>query len=330
MRQAIAAAEVGDDVFAEDPTINTLQERVADMLGKEAALYVPSGTMANQISIKSQTRPGDEIICERGCHIFNYEGAAAGMLSGVQLLPLPGDYGRINPDQVKASVRPRDSHYPQTRLIELENTHNSAGGTLYPIDLIREIRQVADFYDLHMHLDGARLWNAHVATGVSLREYASHFDSVSVCFSKGLGAPVGSAVVGSFELINIAHRYRKMFGGGMRQAGLLAAGALYALDHNIPKLADDHRRARQISEFLNNQEGITVNLAETRTNIVIADFSQYPAPAPEVARVLGEQGVLAIPFSPTAIRFVTHLEITDEDIEYTLHVMDEVFKKGFA
>ncbi len=327
MRDFITNAPVGDDVFGEDPTINELQKRTAELLGKDAALFVPSGTMANQIAIKCHTIPGDEVICEKGCHIFNYEGGAGSMLSGIQYNTLVGDYGRINPDQIKQAIRPKDSHYAQTRLVELENTHNSAGGTIYPIDLIKEIRKTAEFYDLKMHLDGARLWNAHVATGVPLSEYAAQFDSVSVCFSKGLGAPVGSAIAGSYELINRAHRYRKMFGGGMRQAGLLAAGALYALDNNLQKLDKDHQNARTLAEFLNSVDGVTVNLKETATNIVIADFSQFNVPAPAIASSLQNSGVLCIAFSDTRIRFVTHLEIEENDIRAAIDIMTNKFEK---
>jgi len=246
MREAIANAKVGDDVYGEDPSINKLQKRVAELLGKETAIFVPSGTMANQISIKCHTVPGDEVICEANSHIFNYEGGSPAFLSGVQLHPLPGTYGVFSPEQIKPALRSQDSHYPQSSLITLENTHNRAGGTIFPLDTIKAIKELADFYDLRMHLDGARLWNAHVETGIPLNEYGKYFDSVSVCFSKGLGAPVGSVITGSIEFINKAHRYRKMLGGGMRQAGILAAAALYALDYHLERLADDHKRAKII------------------------------------------------------------------------------------
>ncbi|MBN2411848.1 DegT/DnrJ/EryC1/StrS family aminotransferase [candidate division KSB1 bacterium] len=327
MRKAIAEAQVGDDVFGEDPTINELQKRVAGLLGKDAALFVASGTMANQISIKCHTQPGDEVICEADSHIFNYEGGSPAFLSGVQLCPLQGTNGVISPEQIKTALRPKDSHYPQSGLIALENTHNRAGGTIFPLDAIKAIRETADFYDLPMHLDGARLWNAHVETGIPLEEYGKYFDSVSVCFSKGLGAPVGSMITGSIEFINKAHRYRKMLGGGMRQAGILAAAGLYALDYHLERLADDHKRARIIAEFLNGIKGVYVNLNETRTNIVIADFKDYGQDASVIAEKLKEQGLLCIPFSATKIRFVTHLEIDDQDIEFALKLFKIVLDK---
>jgi len=327
MREAIANAKVGDDVFGEDPTINKLQKRVAELLGKEAALFVPSGTMANQISIKSHTIPGDEVLCDANSHIFNYEGGSPAFISGAQLCPLPGINGVITPEQIKNALRTQDSHHPQSRLIALENTHNRAGGTIFPLDTIKAIRETANFYDLRMHLDGARLWNAHVETGIPLNEYGKYFDSVSVCFSKGLGAPVGSVVTGSIEFINKAHRYRKMLGGGMRQAGILAAAALYALDYHLERLADDHKRAKKIAEFLNSVKGVYVNLKETRTNIVIADFKDYGQDAAVIAQKLNEKGVLGIAFSATKIRFVTHLEIDDQDIDTALKIFKTVLDK---
>lgn len=326
MRAAIANAEVGDDVFGEDPTVNKLQKKVAALLGKEAALYVPSGVMANQIAIKCHTIPGDEVICDENSHIYNYEGGSPAFLSGVQLHPLPGVYGIITPEQIKPVIRPKDSHYPQTRLIELENTHNRAGGTIYPLEIIKEVRKLADFYDLKMHLDGARLWNAHIATGIPLHDYAQYFDSISVCFSKGLGAPVGSAIVGSMELINQAHRVRKMLGGGMRQAGILAAAALYAVENNIQCLADDHARAFKLASFLHGVKGVSINLEETRTNIVIADFRDYGTDAETLCKKLCEKGILCMAFSATKIRFVTHLEISDADIDRVLAVFREIFR----
>jgi len=327
MREAIANAQVGDDVYAEDPTINELQNRVAALLGKEAALFVASGTMANQIAIKCHTVPGDEVICEYNSHIFNYEGGSPAFLSGVQLHTLPGTNGVIFPEQIEPALRPQDSHFAQSRLISLENTHNRAGGTVYPLDTIKAIKDMADSHGLRTHLDGARLWNAHVATGISLREYGKYFDSVSVCFSKGLGAPVGSMIAGSAELINRAHRFRKMLGGGMRQAGILAAAALYALDHHIERLADDHKRAKKIAEYLNSINGVYVNVDETRTNIVIADFKDYGQSAAEIAEQLNEKGVLCIPFSATKIRFVTHLEINAQDIETALTIFKTILDK---
>ena len=224
MRQAMANAEVGDDVFGEDPTVVKLQEKVAALLGKEKALYVPSGVMSNQLAIKAQTEPGDEIICEQDAHIFNYETAAPSLISSVQVKTLPGLRGVIRAEQLTAAMRPKVYYMPRSRMISLENTHNRSGGTIYPLGEIEKISAFARSHEMLMHLDGARLWNAWVATGIHPKEYAQHFDSVSVCFSKGLGAPVGSAVVGSAAMIERVHKWRKVFGGGMRQAGIIAAG----------------------------------------------------------------------------------------------------------
>src|SRR5438876_1733963 len=240
MRAAIQAAEVGDDVFGEDPTVNRLQERVAALLGKEAALYVPSGTMSNQIAIKTQTVPGDELLCEATCHVYNYEAGGPAVLSGVMCRTIDGDCGLVDVSQLADKIRPVNEHLVRTRLVCLENTHNRGGGRIYPLEKIRAISSWAHRHGLLVHLDGARLWNAVVATGIPAAEWAKHCDSVSVCFSKGLGAPIGSALVGTRELVAKARHIRKLFGGGMRQAGVAAAGALYALEHHIERLAEDH------------------------------------------------------------------------------------------
>lgn len=324
MRQIMATAEVGDDVFGEDPTVNLLQQRVAALLNKEAALYVPSGTMGNQIAINCHTRPGDEVICEDNCHCFNYECGAPALLSGVQMRPLPGKHGVITVEQIEAAVRPPDHHFPQTRLITLENTHNRAGGIVFPLEEIQKIAAFAKSKNLKMHLDGARLWNAHVATGIALDEYARYFDSISVCFSKGLGAPVGSAVVGSSDFIEEAHRYRKIYGGGMRQAGIIAAAALYAIEHHMKRLAVDHDRAKKLAECLAALPGVSVDLAGTQTNIVIAEFDVQKGQASEWAVRLKENGVLGIPFSKSKIRFVTHLDLDDSDIDLAIQIFNNI------
>jgi len=319
MRQAMAEAPVGDDVFGEDPTVNEIQNRVAEMCGKEAALFVPSGTMGNQTALKTHTQPGDEIICEYGAHIFNYEGGAPGLLSGAQIYPVPGKRGVITAEQIEKVIRKPNAHFPNTRVIEIENTHNRAGGAIFPLDEIKKIVKVAQQHKLKMHLDGARLWNAHVATGVAFSDYCSGFDSISLCFSKGLGAPVGSIVVGSQSFIQRAHRFRKIFGGGMRQVGILAAAALYALDHHIGRLAEDHQRAAALARCL-AECGAEVDMHATQTNIVIADFESFHLSAPQLAKEFENQGVLCIAFSDTRIRFVTHLDITDDSIEKTCQV----------
>ena len=324
MRKAIYEAEVGDDVFGEDPTVNKLQERVAEMLGKEAALFVASGTMGNQIAINCHTQPADEVICEAFSHSFNYEGGGPALLSGVQMHPIAGEHGVITAEQIKTAIRPADHHFPQTRLIILENTHNRAGGTIFPLDEIKRIRQLATENNLKMHMDGARLWNAHVATGIPLNEWAKYFDSVSVCLSKGLGAPVGSVLVGSRDFIEEAHRYRKIYGGGMRQAGILAAAGLYALDHHIRRLAVDHERAARLARALDSFDGVHVNLEATKTNIVIAEFDPARFEAPQVAAALKEHGLLSIAFSKTKVRFVTHLDLTDDDIDRAIEIFNRV------
>ena len=328
MREYMFQADVGDDVFAEDPSINELQEKMMELTGKEAALYVPSGTMANQIAVNTHTSPGNEVICEERCHIYNYEAGAPGMLSGVQLHPIPGQYGIIDLEDIENAIRPADHHYAQTALICLENTHNRWGGTVYPIDEIKKISKFAASHSIKLHLDGARLWNASIASGISLKEYASYFDSVSLCFSKGLGAPVGSILVGDRDFINNAHYYRKVYGGGMRQAGILAAGAIYAINNQWERMIDDHARARKLAEAFNAHEGFVVNLKTVQTNIVIIDVSLTGMTAHEVGIELEMNGIKMLPFSKTRIRAVTYLGITDDDINYTIETINKIFKKG--
>ncbi|NOX38373.1 MAG: low-specificity L-threonine aldolase [Calditrichaeota bacterium] len=324
MRQAMLQAEVGDDVFGEDPTVNQLQEMVAAMLGKEAALFVPSGTMGNQISINAHTRPGEEIIVERDSHIVNYECGASAMLAGVQLHIIDGQDGIMTMEQVAAAVRPRDVHQPQTRLVCLENTHNRAGGTIYPLEEIARISQFARERGLKLHLDGARLWNASVATGISLKNYAQYFDSVMLCFSKGLGAPVGSIVVGDREFIERAHYYRKAYGGGMRQVGILAAAAIHALEHHLERLADDHRRARKFAEAISHLPGIRIDLERVQTNIVMFDVDPQVMTADQLIDALRQKGVFMLNLGPRKIRAVTHLDVSDADIDYAIEAFREL------
>ena len=327
MRQAIANAEVGDDVFAEDPTINKLQDLVAGLLGKKAALFVPSGTMGNQIAINCHTQPGDEVICDANSHIYNYECGAPALLSGVQVHPINGQFGQITADQIEMEIRPTDHHFSQTRLIVLENTHNRAGGTIYPIETFQSISILAKNKNLKMHLDGARLWNAHVATGIALADYAQYFDTVSVCLSKGLGAPVGSVLVGTAKDIDKAHRYRKIYGGGMRQAGILAAAGIYAIENNLDRMAEDHERAKKLANCLDSFEGVNVNLDVTETNIVIAEFDTDIYSVEKVNAALQKNGVYAIPFSSTKIRFVTHLDLQESDIDLAIDIFKNVIGK---
>ena len=326
MRKAMFAAAVGDDVFGEDPTVNALQEKAAQMLGKEAALFVASGTMANQLSIKAQTQPGDEVIIEAGAHAMNFEGGAGAVLSGVQFFGIPGNRGIFDAAQVEAAIRIDDVHFPVSRLIVIENTHNRGGGTAFPLSKIRQIRELATRRGLRMHMDGARLWNACVATGTSPAEYAAPFDSVSVCLSKGLGCPVGSLVLGSKDFIKRVHRFRKMVGGGMRQAGFLAAAGIYALDHHIGRVEEDHRKALKLAHRLADIKNVLINPAEVETNILFFDVSRAERTAHEVAVALREKGILVHPTAKTRIRCVTHLDVSSEDIDYALKAVEGVMR----
>ena len=320
MRRAIAEAEVGDDVLGDDPTVIALQEKVAALMGKEAALFVPSGSMANQTAIRALTEPGDEIIVHQDGHIYHYESGAFAGVSGCSLRLLPGEHGIFMPEQAAAAIRPTDSHFPQTRLIVVENTHNRGGGTIWPIEHIQALRALADKHGLKMHLDGARLLNACAATGHKPAEYAQYFETVSTCFSKGLGAPVGSAVASDAATIRRVHRFRKMFGGGMRQAGILAAAAIYALDHNVERLADDHRNARHLAEALNEMPGLTVAIEAVQTNILYIDVAPSLGPAADFARRLDEAGVRMLATAPQRLRAVTHLDVSADDVERAIEV----------
>jgi threonine aldolase len=326
MREFMMQAEVGDDVFGEDPTVNQLQNRIAGLLGKEAALFVTSGTQGNQVCLNAHTQPGEEVICDYNSHIFNYEAGAAGMLSGVQLHPLEGRYGHPTLEQIEDVLRPADDHYPQTRLICLENTHNRAGGTIGPISEIKRIAGFAKAQGLRMHLDGARLWNASIASGVALAEYAGYFDSVTLCFSKGLGAPMGSIVAGSNEFIRRAHYYRKVYGGGTRQVGIVAAACLYALDHNLDQLHHDHTHAKILAETMQTCKNVAVDLQAVQTNIVIAEITGRNQTAAAMVQKLREHGVLALPFSKTRIRFVTHRDVSREEIDQTVLIFRQLFR----
>lgn len=308
MREAMARADVGDDVYGEDPTVNALEARVAGLLGKEAALFVPSGVMANQIALFLHTQPGDEVLVPHGAHCMWYESGAAPALSGVQLRPIGDEDGRFGPDDVAAAINPDDAHYPRTRLVTLENTHNRSGGRVAPQATVRAIAELARARGLAMHLDGARLWNAHVATGLPLAELAEPFDTVSVCLSKGLGAPVGSLIAGSRALIVRAHRRRKQLGGGMRQAGILAAAGLYALDHHLARLAEDHLNARRFAEIVAFAPGI--RLAPVESNIVIWDLDpKVPVNAAQIVERARQAGVLLNAMGARRVRAVTHLDV---------------------
>ncbi len=323
MRKAMAEAQVGDDVFEEDPTVNFLQEKVAELLGKESALFVPSGTMANQVSIRTHTLPGDEVIIEADSHPVLSEVAAAAALSGVQFRTLHGTRGILKAEQVAEAVRLPDIHRPVSRLVCLENTHNFGGGTIYPLEEILRIRQVADNHAMAMHLDGARLLHACVATGIAPARYAQPFDSVSLCLSKGLGAPVGSVIAGPRDFILRARKNRKMFGGGMRQAGILAAAGLYALEHHVERLAEDHANARLLAEALAELPGIRLDPGHVETNIVIMDISPSGMEPSQVQARLKEMGVLVLPFGRGRLRAVTHLDVDRKAIQKAI----EAFRK---
>ncbi len=325
MRRVMFEAEVGDDVFGDDPTVNRLQERVADLLGKEAALYAPSGTMVNQIALVCHTSPGDEVYCEAGCHVLNFESGAPAMLAGVLLATIQGVRGVFNAEQVEEKLRPPDHHFPPSRLIWVENTHNRAGGTIFPLEECHRLRRLADERGLGLHLDGARLWNAAAATGIPERELAAPFDSVNVCLSKGLGAPVGSLIAGSVDFINRAHRFRKRFGGGMRQAGIIAAAGLYALDHHRERLIEDHRRPRTLAEAVAELPAFSIDLEAVATNIVIFDSAPGGLTGEEIVERLKADGVLATYFGRTMVRLVTHLDVDDAGIERAIDVLRRNF-----
>jgi threonine aldolase len=327
MRKAMAEAEVGDDVFGEDPTVNVLQVKVANLLGKEAALFVPSGTMANQLSIKSHTQPGDEVIIETSSHPYNFEGGAGAALSGVQFQCLKGGRGILDVAQIEEAIRPEDHHFAVTRLVCLENTHNRGGGSIYPLEKMAEIYRLAKSKGLLVHLDGARLWNASVATGIKPHEYAQWADSVSVCLSKGLGAPIGSLIAGSQLFIDRVHRFRKMFGGGMRQVGIIAAAGIYALDHHLERLKEDHQNAKRLAVGLKEFKGVSVDPKHVETNIVIFDVMDTGMTGAQVAEPMRREGVLIHAFGKTQIRLVTHLDVSSEDIERTLKVFEKALGK---
>ena len=313
MLDAMTTAPLGDDVLGDDPTVIQLQEQVAKLLGKEAACFVPTGTMANQTAIRAHTQPGDEVITHHDNHIIHYETGAPAALSSVMIKPLQGDRGQFDPSDVRAAIRPDESHFAHSRLLILENTHNRGGGSVWPIDRLEAVCAAGRELGLGLHLDGARLWNACAASGISPAEYARHFDSVSVCFSKGLGCPVGSAVVGSADFIHRVHRFRKMFGGAMRQSGMLAAAAIYALDHNRDRLADDHANAQLLTQKLSEFSSLRVDTSRTETNMVF--FEVRDQPAQSLCDQLEEKGVRMLAESPKVVRAVTHLGVTKDMIE---------------
>ncbi|PCJ94131.1 MAG: threonine aldolase [Flavobacteriaceae bacterium] len=324
MLDAMMSAKVGDDVFKEDPTVNALEDQVARMFGMEAALFFPSGTMANQTGIKLHTQPGEQLICHEYAHIYNYEGGGVSFNSGVSCKLLEGGSGMMTAEQVAAAINPPDFyHSPLTSLVCIENTTNKGGGACWDIKELKKIKNICDENGLAYHLDGARLWNALVAKKETPKQYGELFDTISVCFSKGLGCPVGSVLIGSQELIGKALRIRKVFGGGMRQAGFLGAAAIYALDNNIERLAEDHKRAKEIGQLLNELSCIG-KVAPIETNIVIFEIDEQKLSVADFTKKLEKHNVHIIDMGQGKLRMVTHYDYTQEMHEIVLNVLDKL------
>lgn len=326
MRRRMAEAEVGDDVYGEDPTVNRLEELCARITGKESALFVPSGSMANLIAQLCYIQPGDEIIIGANSHCFRYEVGAGAAIAGAQYVVIEGD-GVFTAEDVEKKIREPTFHTPGTSLVWIENTHNFGGGIVFPLKEIKRIKLVCEAHNLPLHMDGARVFNAAIASGVSVKEIASEVDSLSFCFSKGLGAPVGSVLCCSRQMRQKMHRFRKMLGGGMRQAGVLAAAAIYALENNVNKLKEDHINAKKLAEGLSKINGIKIDLATVQTNIVIAEIT-HPAFASSHAfvRELKNHGVAINPLTDKKIRFVTHMHIDRRDVEEVINIVQNVMK----
>lgn len=322
MLEAMMNARVGDDVFSEDESVNELQNKCAELTGKEAALFVTSGVMGNQLAIKCHTLPGDEVIVESESHIFNYETAAPSVISGVQLFPVRGNSGILNSQDIIKYVRSKEYYFPVTKLICLENTHNRAGGVIQPVDSIRDISGFARENGMKIHLDGARIFNAYVETKISVKEYSDYFDSVSFCFSKGLGCPVGSIICGDFGFIEMARKWRKILGGGMRQAGFLAEAAIFALENNIERLKEDNEKAKYFGNEISKIGGIEIDLNSLQTNIVI--FSSAKHTKEEFMNKLKEKGVLISSGSYENMRAVFHLDVTGSDVEKAIETIKNI------
>jgi threonine aldolase len=324
MRTAMAEAEVGDDVYGEDPTLNALQDEVAALLGHEAALFTPTGTMANQISVALTVPRGDEMLCDADAHIVNYEAGAAAAVGGISTRTWSPAGAALDPDVILSMVRSEGYHTVPTRTVAVELTHNRAGGAVIPFGTLQRLREVADEHGLRLHCDGARLWNAHVADGIALADYGRLFDTVSVCLSKGLGAPVGSLLISTAERIGAAVELRHRLGGAMRQAGILAAAGRYALAHHVERLADDHRRARRLAEAF---EGFgLVDAGNVRTNIVPLDLADAPVDAATLRTAAAAEGVLVSVMGPRFVRLVTHLDVDDAGIEHAIQVLSAALK----
>ncbi len=327
MRAAMAAAEVGDDVFGDDPTVHRLQQRVAELLGKEAALFVPSGTMSNLIGVRLHCKPGDEMVCEAGCHVYNHEQAGYAQLSGVAARTVEGVLGVMTVEQLENLIRPDNAHFVRTRLVCIENTHNRGGGHIQPYPVVEAVCRWAHQRGLRTHLDGARLWNAVVATGIEFTRWTQHFETVSVCFSKGLGAPVGSAICGPRDLIAEGLRHRKVLGGGMRQAGVLAAAALYAVEHHVERLAEDHANAQRLAEGIRRIGELRLDPETVDTNIVFFHVDPAWGAPSEFSAELKSRGVLMLAEGRTKIRAVTHLDVNASDVDAALRVIEAVARR---
>jgi threonine aldolase len=316
MRAAMMAAEVGDDVFGEDPTVNALEERIARLFGHEAGMFCPSGTMANQIAVNIHTRPGDEVICDEGAHIYRYEGGGTMVNSGCSVKFVPSDRGRFTAERVQEAINDDQQWLTRTRLVIFENTCNRGGGAVWDIAEVDRIKAICKTNGLALHMDGARIFNAMAATGESPADWGARCDTISICLSKGLGAPVGSVLIGSKELMRQARRVRKRLGGGMRQAGLLAAACHYALDHHVDRLKDDHRRAALLEAKLLTLPYVS-SVMPVRTNIVIFTLANKQAAEPFLAK-LNHRGVRAVAFGPSMVRMVLHLDVDDKDISHVI------------
>jgi threonine aldolase len=329
MRNFMALAEVGDDVYGEDPTVNLLEERIADLFGHEAALFCPTGSLANQLAIRMLVSPGEELLTETNSHIVRAELGAAAVFSGITTRTWLAERGLLRAADVLNIARPDSGPYlVSTTAIAVENTHNFGGGTVQPIDEIKKLRHESKKLGVSMHLDGARIWNAHVATGIDLKEYGKLFDTLSVCLSKGLGAPIGSLMISSKERVAKARQWRKRYGGGMRQVGLIAAAGLFALENNLKHLKKDHIRAKSIAEHISKIAPEVINPDQVDTNIVGLDLSSLNITAQELAAQLKEKGVLTGPLGPKYLRLVTHLDIDDSDINLVNQVLPEILKSA--
>ena len=329
MLDAMRNAPLGDDVFGEDPTVNRLEQLSAEILGKEEALFVASGTMGNLCALMSHTRPGDEVILEGDSHTYYYEVGGFSALAGLSPRMIPGLNGIINVDQIKQSLRPKDLHFPPTTLLCLENSHNRGGGTVYPVQLIDEICQFAHEGGLKVHIDGARIFNAAVSLKVDVKELVKNADSVMFCLSKGLSAPVGSMLAGSSNFIKRARKNRKMLGGGMRQAGVLAAAGIIAIEKMVERLADDHTNARFLAEELNKLDGLKIDLETVQTNMIYCDISQLKVQVTTFLEILKDKGILVSPVPPSRIRLVTNRHISREDINKTIEAFKQVIAENW-